>query len=200
MNDKPKQIRVIATDELPVYDGTNLPAESYFLLVAKTYIPKLNDNLEVGYRFKASDLGKINVDAVVTTNPLQIVLAGGGYTDNVPTHQVVPARMNGVTIAKANSSKADNQAQFLIVSKASASDYLVQSTGVLTFKDGHDYIVGKDYYLGLDGTPTTQQVGDYPQKLFTALSTKDIMINLQTLPEPKKDTGSTEETGGEKNE
>ena len=88
-------------------------------------------------------------------------------------------------IRVANSSDKTTLAQFLVLAKDTdvTGNYIVQSSGSYTFTNGHEYIVGKDYYLGADGFPTTERPDTNAQKLFSVLDSMTIMIDLQLLPD-----------------
>lgn len=55
---------------------------------------------------------------------------------------------------------------------------LVQSTGIVNILEGHDYIVGAQYYNSTDGSgePTTDATSG--QKLFIPISKTQLAINL----------------------
>ena len=55
---------------------------------------------------------------------------------------------------------------------------LVQSTGIVNILEGHDYIVGAQYYNSTDGSgePTTDATSG--QKLFIPISSTQLAINL----------------------
>lgn len=53
---------------------------------------------------------------------------------------------------------------------------LCQSSGVVNIPEGHDYIIGQQYYVGENGEPVTSNASGY--KLFTPLSNTQLAINL----------------------
>ena len=55
---------------------------------------------------------------------------------------------------------------------------LVQSTGIVNLLEGHDYVVGAQYYNAVDGSgePTTDPTSG--QKLFIPISTTQLAINI----------------------
>ena len=68
-------------------------------------------------------------------------------------------------------------AQFLVLGK-NASDpekYDIIVDGIYSFPNGHEYVIGYTYYLGLLGQPTTEDTG---QTLFTVLDRNKIRVHL----------------------
>ena len=175
-------IRNIPANELPVYEKASLPDEAYLMMLAKTYVEAYGCNILAGYRLPISRLTPGG-----TFQPNTYSLAGNGYNQEIPVNKVVPAYVystspNDIRTASANDSTT--LAQFLIIGKDSnvSGNYLVQSNGMYTFTNGHSYIIGKDYYLGTDGFPTTERPDTNAQKLFSVLDASTIMIDLELLP------------------
>ena len=52
---------------------------------------------------------------------------------------------------------------------------LCQNTGVVNIPEGHDFVVGAQYYVSENGEPTTT-VSDY--KLFIPVSSTKLLVNL----------------------
>lgn len=105
-----------------------------------------------------------NVTALTTNNealeiPEKQVLAG--YYDAQP----------GGNIMKL--ADGSHPAEFLMIGNYTNGKMLVQTTGFLTFPQGHSYIPGMQYYLGDDGEPVT--TGE--QKLFKPLDEYVLNIN-----------------------
>lgn len=67
-----------------------------------------------------------------------------------------------------------NKAMFLMVGKWT-DKILLQTTGWLTLTTAHKYIVGRQYYLGEDGQPTTDNASG--QKLFMPIDDYTLSVN-----------------------
>lgn len=108
-----------------------------------------------------------NVVALDTNNAALEVPTGqvlGGYYDVQPGGNVMRLAGNG------------HQAQFLMVANYTGQRMLVQTTGFLDIKAGHQYVVGLQYYLGADGQPVTDS-SVTGQKLFVPLNDHILNIN-----------------------
>lgn len=72
---------------------------------------------------------------------------------------------------------ADHKPMFLMLG-FSTDLLLVQSTGIVNILEGHNYIVGQQYYASTDGSgePVTDPTSG--QKLFVPISTTQLTINL----------------------
>lgn len=112
-------------------------------------------------------------------------LFGGGTTDNqttiepnntieVPENQVLAGKI--VNNGSYNTVElSDGATDFLII--RNLGDLLViQNTGFVYFPEGHQYIVGQQYYAGENGIPTTSNASGV--KLFKPISTTKLAINL----------------------
>ena len=112
-------------------------------------------------------------------------LFGGGTTDNqttiepnntieVPENQVLAGKI--VNNGSYNTVElSDGATDFLII--RNLGDLLViQNTGFVYFPEGHQYIVGQQYYAGENGLPTTSNESGV--KLFKPISTTKLAINL----------------------
>ena len=112
-------------------------------------------------------------------------LFGGGTMDNVttiepnntievPENQVLAGRIvnngsyNTVELASADT-------DFLIIGNL-GDQLLIQNTGFAYFPEGHQYIVGQQYYTGENGIPVTSPESGV--KLFKPISTTKLAINL----------------------
>lgn len=108
-----------------------------------------------------------NVAAMASNNPaLEIpekqVLAG--YYDAQP---------GGNVMRLADST---HSAMFLMIGNYANEKILIQTTGFLTFPQGHQYIPLQQYYLGEDGQPVTDS-SITGQKLFIPLDDYTLNIN-----------------------
>lgn len=95
----------------------------------------------------------------------------------VPEHQVragyIDVQPGGNIMKLADSS---NAAQFLMIGDYTNGTMLIQTTGFLYIPNGHQYLVGTQYYLGDDGEPVTDATVT-GQKLFKPLSDSILNIN-----------------------
>lgn len=100
-------------------------------------------------------------------NPYTVIAA---YVDDGELHTVKKADKNG------------HKAFFLVLSDdpTDPAAYRVISSGPYKFVDGHDYIIGKTYYLGEDGQPTTEVTN---QKLFDVIDVMRIDVKIQEVGE-----------------
>lgn len=110
-----------------------------------------------------------NVVALAANNPsLEIpenqVL--GGYYDAQP----------GGNIMKL--ADATHHAMFLMIGNYANGKILVQTTGFLTFPQGHQYIPLQQYYLGENGQPVTDSTVT-GQKLFFPVDDYTLIVNLE---------------------
>ena len=72
----------------------------------------------------------------------------------------------------------ENHAPIFLMLGFSTDLLLVQSTGIVNILEGHDYIVGAQYYASTDGTgePVTDPTSG--QKLFIPISSTQLAINI----------------------
>lgn len=88
----------------------------------------------------------------------------GGYIDVQPGGNVMRL------------SDSSHRAMFLMVQNYSEGKMLIQATGFLRISAGHNYIVGRTYYLDAVGAPTTDS-SITGQKIFTVLDNYTLNIN-----------------------
>ena len=107
-----------------------------------------------------------------------IALAANNETINVPENQVragyIDVQPGGNIMRYAD---ADHSAMFLIVGEYTNGKMLIQSTGFLNIKGGHNYIPAAQYYVGENGEPVTDSASG--QKLFIPLDDYTLMVNLE---------------------
>ena len=53
---------------------------------------------------------------------------------------------------------------------------LCQNSGVVNIPEGHDYVIGQQYYVGEDGEPVTSNASGY--KLFIPINGTQLAVNL----------------------
>ena len=112
-------------------------------------------------------------------------LFGGGTMDNVTT--IEPNNTIEVPEGQVLAGKIVNNGSYNTVEVTSgATDFLIignladllliQNAGFIYFPEGHQYIVGQQYYTGENGIPTTSNASGV--KLFKPISTTKLAINL----------------------
>lgn len=107
-----------------------------------------------------------NVTAIVTNNDSINIPEGqvrAGYIDVQPGGNIVKY------------TDENHAAMFLMIGNYTNGKVLIQSTGFLTIPNGHQYVVGQEYYRGEDGAPVTDATSG--QKLFMPLDDMTLMIN-----------------------
>lgn len=164
---KPYTITHVA--DLDIDDLATIP--DYFLGIRAVESPSDGNTVYTPVRVPGARVmptGNLaNVTALDTNNaalevPDKQVLAG--YYDVQP---------GGNVMKLADSSHA---ASFLMIGNYTNGKMLVQTTGFLTFPQGHNYIVEQQYYLGEDGQPVTDNTVT-GQKLFKPLDEYTLNIN-----------------------
>lgn len=170
-------LRNIPANNMPIYEMPELPQEAYLMMLGSTYVEAYGCNVLAGFR--------LPINRLVPGGDFQpnvYSLDGKGFMYNVPANKVVPAyvRNGNEDIALAQSTSEDKLAQFLIIANDTVNEghFLVQTSGIYRFKNGHNYAVGKNYYLGATGFPTTERPSKNAQKLFSVLDKTTIAINI----------------------
>ena len=164
---KPYTITHVA--DLDIDDLATIP--DYFIGVREVESPTDGNSIFTPVRIpgaRVMPVGNLaNITALATNNPaLEIpdkqVLAG--YLDAQP----------GGNIMRLADSHHD--AMFIMVKNYANEKMLIQTTGFLTFPQGHQYIPLQQYYLGEDGQPVTDS-SITGQKLFIPLDDYTLNIN-----------------------
>lgn len=167
-------IRHINSKDIPVWGEDTLPQSAQLLMFITekdmecgSYMPFIY-KLPAGFLAPASG-GKSNM-TTINGNGSSIVVPDGqlraGYVyNNTP---------NDIRLAD---SEDNLPAQFLIIGKNTSdpTKYDIVVDGIYTFLNGHEYVVGYTYYLGLLGQPTTEDTG---QPLFYVLDRNKIRVHL----------------------
>ena len=178
------------------------------------YISRCDDCGTIDTTTKVMPVGKMplyqssslidDLDIIVTSTeegkswrfPLARILAGGDIDKlrysldkktsdiDVPTNQVIPVYIPGVTLPVEKAQAVDGkQAQFLAIANDpnNKEAIVIQNSGFVTFPRLHSYQVGKTYYLSqtnpgevISKKPTSGIV----QPLFTVVDELTISINL----------------------
>lgn len=108
-----------------------------------------------------------NVIALETNNP----------DLTIPERGVVAGYIKGDVSANIMyPADANHAPQFLMLGKFGTAQMLVQNTGFVLITEGHDYIVGQDYWLGEEGEPTTEDTSGV--HLFVPVSKTRLAIDI----------------------
>ena len=164
---KPYTITHVA--DLDIDDLATVP--DYFLGVREVESPNDGNTIYTPVRIPGARVmptGNLaNITAIATNNtaleiPENQIL--GGYLDAQPGGNVMkPAGEH-------------HPAMFIMVKNYANGKMLIQTTGFLTFPNGHRYIPLQQYYLGEDGQPVTDSTVT-GQKLFFPLDDYTLNIN-----------------------
>lgn len=124
---------------------------------------------------------------VIVRVPSAKIFGNGATMDNVttiepnntieiPENQVLAGRIvNNANYNTVELADATHKPDFIIVGKV-ADQLLIQSTGFIYIPNGHQYVVGADYYVGEGGLPTTDNTSGF--KLFKPISSTKLVITL----------------------
>lgn len=158
--------------------------------LATTYIGDIAvDSLDSlpDYILAERDVTDINTDRTIRSmvRVPAAKLFGGGTTDNqttiepnntieVPENQVLSGKI--VNNGSYNTVEVSNGVTDFLIIRNLGDLLVIQNTGFVYFPEGHQYIVGQQYYAGENGIPTTSSASGV--KLFKAISTTKLAINL----------------------
>lgn len=107
-----------------------------------------------------------------------IGLAINNTAITVPDNQVRAGYIeNGVGANVMRYADASHDAMFLMLGLHADNIMRVQNTGFVNIPEGHQYIVGAQYYVGEDGEPVTDS-SITGQKLFIPVSSTVLAINM----------------------
>lgn len=97
---------------------------------------------------------------------------------DIPAHEVRAGYVANEGSANVAKYADATHAPIFLMLGFSADLLLVQSTGIVNILEGHDYIVGAQYYLATDGSgePVTNSASG--KKLFIPISKTQLAINL----------------------
>lgn len=142
-------------------------------------------------------LAERDVEDVTTGNiartfvrvPAQKLFPNGNYANvaaiqannmaiDVPEGQVRAGYVSNEGSANIVKYADENHAPIFLMLGFSTDLLLVQSTGIVNILEGHDYIVGAQYYAATDGSgePVTDTTSG--QKLFIPISSTQLAVNL----------------------
>lgn len=171
-NDFP--IRHIDSKDIPVWGEDLLPQSAQLLMFVTEQDQMCGQFMPFIYKLPAGFLSPASgAKSNMTT------LNGNGASIIVPEGQVRAGYVynntpNDIRLAD---SEDETKPQFLILGKNTSDDskYDVVVDGIYTFPNGHEYVVGYTYYLGLLGQPTTEDTGT---PLFDVLDNRKIHVHL----------------------
>lgn len=169
MNNCNKPYTITHVADLDIDDLATIP--DYFLGIRAVESPSDGNTIYTPVRVPGARVmptGNLaNVTALDTNNPDLVVpekQVRAGYMDPQP----------GGNIMKL--SDANHRAMFLMIGNYTNGKMLIQTTGFLTFPNGHGYIVPTQYYADENGLPTTDATIT-GQKLFMPLDDHVLNVN-----------------------
>lgn len=171
-NDYP--IRHIESRDIPVWGEDTLPQSAQLLMFVTEKDSQCGGYMPFVYKLPAGFLspasGQHSNMATLDGNGASIIVPDGqlraGFVyNNTP---------NDIRLAD---SEDQTKPQFLIIGKNTSDPekYDIVVNGIYKFPNGHEYVIGYTYYLGLLGQPTTENTG-YP--LFDVLDRFKINVHL----------------------
>lgn len=163
-----KPYTISHVSELDIDDLATIP--DYFLGVRTVESPTDGNTIYTPVRVPGARVmptGNLaNVTAIATNNDAIDIPEGqvrAGYIDVQPGGNIV------------RYADESHTAMFLMVGNYTNGKVLIQSTGFLTIPNGHQYIVGSEYYRGENGEPVTDNTSG--QKLFVPIDEITLMVN-----------------------
>lgn len=153
--------------EIPEYTGPITSEKAFIPVVVEEY----SNVGEIGYNTK-----RLSLKALQSTeygNLATIDKVGTNYP--VPTDGVLAGYMDRNGVPRL-ATKDGHQSQFLLVGTdyINSDEYLIASPGIVRLPGaGHNYIVGKTYYLGTDGNVSTTEGS---QRLFSVIDKSRIIV------------------------
>ena len=109
-----------------------------------------------------------NVTALAINNPAIVV----------PENQVRAGYVkNDIGANTIQYAGPDNKAIFLMLGTYTENTMRIQNTGFANIPEGHQYIVGAEYFVGENGEPTTDS-SITGQKLFVPISNTKLAVNM----------------------
>ena len=169
MNCNPK-VKTVNIADVAIDNLATLP--DYFLAERDVEDITTGNIVRTPVRVRSTDIfpnaNNDNVIALAINNNAVTVPEGqvrAGYIEN---------GVGALTMQYANTSHA---AVFLMLGKHADNLMRVQNTGFVNIPEGHQYIVGAQYYLGDSGQPVTDSTVT-GQKLFIPVSNTKLAINM----------------------
>lgn len=153
--------------DIPVDNLDSLP--DAILAERDVVDPETGEHTIVMVRVPAQKLfGQGTMDNITTIEP--------NNTIEIPEDMVLAGRIvNNGSYNVVELTTATSKPDFIIVGKL-ADQLLIQSTGFIYMPNGHQFVIGADYYSGEDGLPTTNDASGH--KLFKPISSTKLVITL----------------------
>ena len=167
-------IRHIQSKDIPVWGEDLLPQSAQLLMFVTEKDQQCGQYMPFIYKLPAGFLSPASGQHSNMTT-----LDGNGASITVPEGQVRAGFVYNNTPNDIRLADTDDHTkpQFLILGKNTSdeSKYDVVVDGIYKFPNGHEYVPGYTYYLGLLGQPTTENTG---QPLFDVLDKYKISVHL----------------------
>ena len=167
-------IRHIDSKYIPVWSEELLPSSAQLLMFVTEQDKQCGQYMPFAYKLPTSFLSPAS-----GTRSNMTTLDGNGATIVVPDRQVRAGFVYNNTPNDIRLADTDDgtKPMFLIIGQntSDTSKYDVVVDGIYTFPNGHEYVVGYTYYLGLLGQPTTEDTGI---PLFDVLDKYKIRVHL----------------------
>lgn len=167
MNCNNSPIKTQYLGELPIDMLESLP--DYILAERVVEDPATGNDVHSIVRVPAAKLfPTVTMDNVFALEPNNTAIV-------IPENQVRAVRIvNESSVDTMQYADTTHAPMMLAIGKV-ADMVLCQNTGVVNIPEGHDFVVGAQYYVSENGEPTTT-VSDY--KLFIPVSSTKLLVNL----------------------
>lgn len=166
-------LKLIKADQIPVWGEPQLSDKTYLRASVVQY------NQQLG----AEEMNTFNIPiqdiiGAVTSGDASVAKNGTDIKD-LSDRQVMPAYISRNAPYPVFRADKDHHAKFLVVGedKNDADYFGIKADGVFVFPEGHDYVVGADYYLDQKGNVSTDSAASN-QHLFYVLNNRAILIKL----------------------
>lgn len=167
-------IRHIDSKDIPAWNEESFPSSASLLMFVTEQDKQCGRYLPFVYKLPTSFLSPAS-----GTKSNMTTLNGNGATIIVPDRQVRAGFVYNNTPNDIRLADMDDgtKPMFLIIGQntSDTSKYDVVVDGIYNFPNGHEYVVGYTYYLGLLGQPTTENTG---VPLFDVLDKYKIRVHL----------------------
>lgn len=167
-------IRHIDSKDIPTWSEELLPSSAELLMFVTEQDKQCGRYMPFIYKLPTSFLSPAS-----GTRSNMTTLNGNGATIIVPDRQVRAGFVYNNTPNDIRLADTDDgtKPMFLIIGQntSDSSKYDVVVDGIYNFPNGHEYVVGYTYYLGLLGQPTTEDTG---APLFDVLDKYKIRVHL----------------------
>lgn len=167
MNDCNKPLATTYIGNIPVDNLDSLPD----MILAERDVEDTNTGKTIRsmVRVPATKLfGGGNFDNVTTIEPNNEI--------EVPENQVLAGRIqNNGSYNTVELTDETSEPDFIIVGKL-GEQLLIQNTGFIYLPNGHQYVIGAQYYSGENGMPTTSSTSGH--KLFRPISSTKLAVNM----------------------